>query len=187
MNSSVIKTAGNVCMVLSLGGFLFLGYPLLKVYLVSPPYVSAEKPSEQFSLSIPRRKAQSRVIEHVDPWNKAAYTAALKNGVAHAAPSGLPGEEKTVFLFAHSSGPPWEQLYNNTVFLRLGELKSGDEVILERKKRRFLYKVVDKKEVLPNEVQYLEKLDKDQLILQTCTPIGTSLKRLLIFAVPVGK
>ena len=35
------------------------------------------------------------------------------------------------------------------------------------------------------DVSYLIETKKTQLILQTCTPIGTSLKRLLVFADPV--
>jgi sortase A len=185
MKRNYIRWLGNALIITSIGVFLFLVYPLLATYFFTPPYVANVRPSEQFSLHIPRIKAHSRVIEKVDPWNEAVYNAALKNGVAQAAPSGLPGEGRTIFLFAHSSGMPWEQLYNNTIFLRLGELQAGDEVILERKKRRFVYKVVDKKEVWPNDTRYLEELSKDQLILQTCTPIGTSLTRLLVFAVPL--
>jgi LPXTG-site transpeptidase (sortase) family protein len=184
MKSNIVKIIGDSLILLSVGFFLFLGYPLLRMYLFPPQYVREARASDQFSLHIPRIRAQSPVVEQVNPWNEAVYNVALKNGVAHARGSGLPGDKRTIFLFAHSSGMPWEQLYTNTIFLRLGELESGDEVILERKQKRFVYVVTEKKEVLPTDIQYLENLSPDQLILQTCTPIGTSLRRLLVFAKP---
>jgi LPXTG-site transpeptidase (sortase) family protein len=42
-----------------------------------------------------------------------------------------------------------------------------------------------KKTVWPNEVKYLKEDQGDILILQTCTPIGTALQRLLVFAKPI--
>jgi len=185
MKRNLIRNIGNAFILLSLGSFVFLGYPLLRSYFFSPPYVQTKMPSESFTLSIPKIKAQAPVIEQVDPWNPQEYQRELKKGVAHARYTGLPGEGRTIFLFAHSSGPPWNQVYYNTIFLRIGELERGDSVILDRKKKRYLYAVVDKKEVWPNEVDYLLDIKKNQLILQTCTPIGTSLRRLLVFAEPI--
>ena len=75
----------------------------------------------------------------------------------------------------------------NTVFLRLGELNMGDIISIYKDGKEYTYAVSDKKEVWPNEVSYLVNAeDEDILILQTCTPIGTDLKRLLIFAKPVN-
>jgi len=52
------------------------------------------------------------------------------------------------------------------------------------KGQRFVYKVIDKKIVDPNQVEYLtRKSKKEFLTLQTCWPPGTTFKRLLVFAV----
>jgi len=52
------------------------------------------------------------------------------------------------------------------------------------KGQRFVYKVIDKKIVDPEQVEYLtRKTNKEFLTLQTCWPPGTTLKRLLVFAV----
>jgi LPXTG-site transpeptidase (sortase) family protein len=182
MMHKIMKLLGNLLILLSLLFFAAMAYPLIRVYLFPPRLVVAATPSEAFRIVIPAIQAASPVIENVDPWNETVYSQALKHGVAHAKGFALPGENGTVYLFAHSSGPPWEQVYYNTVFLRLGELQRGDEVILERKKKRYHYTVTDKKEVWPNEISYLNTKNKRTLILQTCTPIGTSLKRLLVFA-----
>lgn len=177
-----MKRIGNILILLSLFFFAVMAYPLARIYLFPPQVAATEHPSDRFSITIPRIHAQAPVIENVDPWNEAVYAEALKHGVAHAKGFAFPGENGTVYLFAHSSGPPWEQVYYNTIFLRLGELQRGDEIILDRKKKRYHYRVTAKKEVWPNEIAYLNAKNTQELILQTCTPIGTSLKRLLVFA-----
>jgi sortase A len=66
----------------------------------------------------------------------------------------------------------------------LGKLEKGDEVNIFYKGQRFVYKVIDKKIVDPEQVEYLtRKTNKEFLTLQTCWPPGTTLKRLLVFAV----
>lgn len=169
--------------VLSLVGFVFTLYPIVALYLFpgKPITLNEIKREQGFYLAIPKIRAQSIIIANVDPWNETSYQQALKNGVAHAKGFAFPGEKGTVFLFAHSSGTPWELTYTNTPFLRLGELQTGDEIYVKRNGKLFTYKVSSKKEVWPNEVSYLQNKD-NILILQTCTPIGTSLKRLLVFA-----
>ncbi|MBA3724259.1 MAG: sortase [Candidatus Levybacteria bacterium] len=172
---------GNILIVTSLFGFAYIFYPLLQVY-IAPPVIQNVAAQKGTTLTIPKINAQAPVIEMVDPWNEALYDEALKRGVAHAKGTSLPGEDGTTFLFAHSSGMPWEMTRYNTIFLRLGELSVGDRITINRNGRELQYKVTDKKEVDPSEVNYLLQTNKTQLILQTCTPIGTSLKRLLIFA-----
>jgi len=177
---------GNFFIVSSLVGFLFLFYPVIGIYLF-PPHIKSQKAVAQQKgtfLTIPKISAQAPVIENVDPNNEAVYMQALKKGVAQAKGTALPGHPGTVFLFAHSSGAPWDMTRMNTVFLKLGELNAGDSIIIERKGVIIHYKVRDKKEVLPTEVGYMLSTKRNQLILQTCTPIGTSLKRLLVFADP---
>ena len=174
---------GNALMVVSVLVFLFIFYPILWVYLF-PPQINDSLPTKGTFITIPKIHAQSPVTENVDPWNESLYREALKKSVAHAKGTSLPGQEGTVFLFAHSSGLPWELTRFNTIFLRLGELQKGDTITILRNGKKFSYTVREKKEVWPTEVNYLLDTKRTQLILQTCTPIGTSLKRLLIFADP---
>ena len=174
---------GNLLILLSLAGFGYVLYPLIGMYFFPPQLINIEKKQGTY-LSIPKIKAQSPVILQVDPWKETAYKDALKKGVAHAEGTSLPGEAGTVFLFAHSSAMPWELTRYNTIFLRLGELEKGDSIEIQRNGVVNTYAVREKKEVFPYEVNYLLNTAKNQLILQTCTPIGTSLKRLLVFADP---
>jgi LPXTG-site transpeptidase (sortase) family protein len=176
---------GNAMILLSMAGFVFIFYPFIALYLSPAPIITEVQAKQGTFITIPKIHAQSQVIENVDPMNESIYNEALKKGVAHAKGTSLPGQKGTTFLFAHSSGNPWELTRMNTIFLRLGELQTEDTIELVKDGQTFIYKVTDKKEVDPTEVNYLLQTTKDQLILQTCTPIGTSLKRLLIFAKPM--
>lgn len=147
-----------------------------------PKTIKSEAELKGSYLTVSKIKAQAPIIFGVDPFNEGEYKKALKRGVAHAKGTPLPGERGSVFIFAHSSGNPIEIASYNTIFFRLGELEKGDEVEIKKDGKIYRYAVVDKKNVWPNEVRYLTEQTKDQLILQTCWPVGTTLKRLLVFA-----
>lgn len=171
-------------MAFSFLGFVFIYYPFVKEFLFPPSYTAEDVRKTEFSIQIPKINVFAPVIENVDPYNERDYLESLKNGVAQAKGTGLPGSGKTVFLFAHSSDVPWRITRYNTAFFKLDFLKNGDKVILRRNGEVFTYRVFDKKIVWPDQVQYLKEDQGNILILQTCTPIGTSLQRLLVFAKP---
>ena len=168
-------------MLCSFVGFGVLFYPIASIYLF-PPTISSNIPQKGTYITIPKIYAQSPVIEEVDPWNETEYSEALKKGVAQAKGTSLSGQGGTTFLFAHSSGNPFEANRYNTIFYRLGELVKGDEIVIFRNGEKLVYAVRETKVVKPDETKYLKDISRDQLILQTCTPVGTSLKRLLVFA-----
>lgn len=183
----VLYHLGNFLIGLSLLGFAFIFFPYLQIYFFPPKMQTIQKAQAQTEtfISIPKIHAQSPIIEQVNPWNEAEYQQVLKKGVAHARGTSLPGQPGTIFLFAHSSGTPWEMTWTNTIFLRLNELQKGDRIEIRRKGKQYNYIVRGKKEVDPTAVNYLLQTTRTQLILQTCTPIGTSLRRLLVFADPL--
>lgn len=156
--------------------------PILKAYLPLNPEVYK---NSDFSISIPKINAHAPLIDNVDPWNETEYRKALARGVAISKGFSKPGEPGTVYIFAHSSDSPWRITTYNTVFLRLGELKQGDIIEINYNRQNYKYSVSYSITVMPNEVETITKQKANQLILQTCTPIGTSLKRLLVFANPV--
>lgn len=185
MKKSLLYHLGTFFIVFSiLSTILLIGftyYPLL----VPAPAIKQITDTEGFYITIPKIKAQAKVIANVDPWNEEVYQDELKKGVGHAKGTGLPGDDKTMFLFAHSSLPPWEMTRVNTPFLKLTQLENNDSIEIIKDGKRYLYKVREKKEVWPNEIRYLTDTTRNQLILQTCVPIGTTLKRLLVFADPI--
>lgn len=174
---------GNILMALALTILLVIYFPFINLYL-NPPKLDPHLIGKGYYIQIPKIGALAPIILNVDPWNSQIYRPQLKKGVALAKGTYLPGEKGTSFLFAHSSDFAWELSKYNIVFFRLGELQKGDEINIFKNGKKLKYKVVSKKEVWPSEVEFLKDLSKTQLILQTCTPIGTDLKRLLVFAVP---
>jgi len=142
-------------------------------------------PDSEFSIIIPKIDAESRVLDRVSVVDKNEYMEALKHGVAHAAGTGLPGEGKTIYLFAHSTSGEWNVVRYNAIFFLLNHLENGDEVWLIYKQRLYPYLVTDQKVAEAKDVSYLtEYQNGETLVLQTCWPPGTILKRLLIFAKP---
>lgn len=178
------KILGNTLIVFAISGIIFTYGPFIWILLFPPKPNLTTGQKNSFSISIPKINAEAPVIPNVDPFNEYSYREALTHGVAHARGTGLPGEGKTIFLFAHSSDAPWRLTRYNTIFLRLGNLVEGDEIAITYKSKVYEYLVVEKKEVAPNAVEYLTRTSDNRLILQTCAPIGTSLMRLLIFAKP---
>ncbi len=178
---NITRWIGNILLGLSLFGFLVTALPFIKIYFFPPHIIDTQLLKDPY-ITIPKINAQAKIIEQVDPWNETEYKKALTLGVAQAKGTALPGGNGTSFLFAHSSGLPWEETENNTIFLRLGELQKRDKIIITKNKDKYEYTVKDKKIIWPSEVNYLLENSPYQLILQTCTPIGTSLKRLLVFA-----
>ena len=172
---------GNALIIISVSLFTFILYPLLFAYL-SPKPIKPVASLKGLSITIPKISAQSPIIPDVDPWDESNYRPALQKGVAHAKGTALPGDGKMIYLFAHSSGYPWEITRLNTAFLRLNELQKNDKVILTRDGKEYTYVIFEKKEVWPTEVGAVTKAKGDIVILQTCTPIGTTLKRLLVYA-----
>jgi LPXTG-site transpeptidase (sortase) family protein len=175
---------GNLLIIVSFVGFVYLLSPIFYIYLM-PPKVESKVNKSGIFLTIPKIRAQAQIRTNVDPFNKSEYMEVLKNNVAHAKGTALPGDKGTSFIFAHSSGNPWEITRMNTIFLKLNELNKGDDIEIYDNGRLLKYKVREKKEVFPSEVNYLLQESSNQLILQTCTPIGTDWKRLLVFADPV--
>lgn len=169
-----IKTRRLLGSILILTSFLILSftyYPLIKLYFLPPPEIT----DQSYSMSIPKINAFAPIITGVNPWQKDEYLKALSKGIAQA-------NDNPSFFFAHSSDLPWRITRYNTAFLRLGELEKGDLIIINQLGVKKRYLVVNKVEVWPREVEYVKNTQPNQIVLMTCTPVGTSLKRLLVFA-----
>lgn len=179
------KTIGNALIAFSFLGLMFIYYPFLKELFFPPHFTEMQKKEVNFSIEIPSINVFSKVIENVDPFNQNEYIEKLKLGVAQAKNTGLPGQNRTIYLFAHSSDVPWRITRYNTAFFKLEFVKNGDKVILRRNGKTFNYKIYGRKTIWPSEVSYLTKPQGNILIMQTCTPIGTSFMRLLVFAKPI--
>jgi len=140
-----------------------------------------------FYILIPKIAAKSNIMADVSPYNKDEYLKVLANDeVAQSKTSSLPGMgiNNTTYLFAHSTQQSWDMVRKNSVFYLLGKLETDDLIYIKYKGKFYRYRVYDKKVVSYKEADYLNYKDqnKEVLILQTCWPIGTNWKRLLVFA-----
>jgi sortase A len=141
--------------------------------------------SLDFSLVIPEIGVNSLVFPNIDSGNEAEYLPILKQGVAHAAGSSLPNQPGVVFLFSHSTDAFYNIGRYNAAFFLLNKLKPADEIYLFYRNRRYQYAVTEKRIVAAEEIPDLVAgLSGNQLVLQTCWPPGTTLKRLLVLATP---
>jgi len=143
--------------------------------------------TDEYVIEIPKILAKSEVAQNVSPYDPKIYREVLSTGkVAQSSTSNNPGDGmgKSTYIFAHSSDQGISMVRNNPVFYLLGELTSGDKINVNYHGQKLNYIVYQKKVVAASNIEYLHygEPDKEVLILQTCWPIGTDWKRLLIFA-----
>ena len=159
------------------GGLLAKAFNIKPIEILTPV-------DPNFSIVIPKIGANAKVQSNIDAADENIYLDALNKGVAQALGTAFPGEGGHIFLFAHSTDYFWNVGSYNAIFYLLYKLGKGDEVNLFYKGQRYVYRVIGSEVVDPSQVQYLtRKTNREFLTLQTCWPPGTTLKRLLIFAV----
>jgi LPXTG-site transpeptidase (sortase) family protein len=139
-----------------------------------------------FSILIPKLGIDEKVFPNVDPNNPQVYLPLLQQGVAHAKGSVFPGTAGTTYLFAHSAENWWDIQHYNAIFYTLNNLTVGDEIDIFFDNKRYEYTVSEEVISDPQDVTLLteQHTGSQQLVLQTCWPPGTSLKRLYVIAVP---
>lgn len=145
-------------------------------------------PDTRFSILIPKIGATAKVYPNIDPLNEQEFLPILQQGVAHAKGTVFPGMQGgNIYLFAHSTDNFWNVGRYNAIFYLIKELKQGDQVVVYFEDRRYNYKVEQSVIKDPDDVDLLVKSQipgKEQLILQTCWPPGTTWKRLFVIARP---
>jgi len=107
------------------------------------------------SLSIP-------VLEQKLPIIQGTGTDELKKGVGHFTQSVLPGEEDNCVLSGH----------RDTVFAELGELKIGDQLILQTSAGTFTYEVNGSRIVHEDDKTVIVPTDHAVLTMTTCYPFN---------------
>ncbi|MBU2577363.1 sortase [Patescibacteria group bacterium] len=166
-------------------------FPLTSNYevaLENKKQLAAQEASEygvdtDFSIVIPKISATSKIIANVDPADENIYKAALKNGVAHAKGTKFPGSKGTIYLFAHSTNTLVNVSRYNAVFYLVKELEPGDQIIIFFAGLKYSYQVTEKIITTPEDLSLIKDgSSSERLILQTCWPPGTTIKRLVVVA-----
>lgn len=128
----------------------------------------------QYQLSIPKLGIANAIVSTTD------YD--LNKHLVHYGDTALPSENGNTVIFGHSTLP---QLFNptnyKTIFANLYKLGINDEVIITVEHVSYLYKIKNILVVNPTETSvFSQNFDKPYLTLVTCTPPGTTWKRLIL-------
>ena len=109
-------------------------------------------------------------------------TSGLQKGTIHLAGTALPGQIGNVFITGHSSNYPWAKGKYNSIFALLGKLVTGDLIRVRYHDQDYIYKVSGSKVVKPDDLTSLKQGNQSILSVMTCTPVGTSINRLIVTA-----
>lgn len=193
----LMRSLGAGLVAFAIVALIFSFYPILKEELTYKPQkigfgdlMGRSQASDfgldpYFSLYIPKINARAKIIPNVDAGNQTAYLNALTEGVAHAKGTNFPGQGKLIYFFSHSTDSPLNFARYNAVFFLLRKLEKGDRVIVFFMGQKHEYVVTDKYVTAPSDTSSITDSGRgEELVLQTCDPPGTSLRRLIVVGVP---
>ncbi len=105
----------------------------------------------------------------------------LRQWVIHYPGTAGPGQVGNAFFTWHSSYYPWDKWQYKDVFANLNQMEIGDTYFIYSNQKKYKYKIVDKKEIKPSEVNVLSQPNNAKIsTLMTCWPLGTTLRRLIV-------
>ncbi len=127
-----------------------------------------------YYISIPKLNIENATVSTID--------TDLSSHLVHFPGTSLPPNKGTAAIFGHSTLP---QLYDRknykTIFANIHELKIGDNIIVSSNNTLYTYKISDMIITDPEDTSYLsQKYDGSYLDIVTCTPPGTTWKRLIV-------
>jgi len=137
------------------------------------------------TITIPKINVHAPVV-YEPSIQEAAVQQALENGVVHYGNTPAPGQNGNVAIFGHSSNDWWEPGNYKFVFVLLDKLAPGDLVTIDYNQVRYTYQVTGSQIVDPTDVAVLNPTPTPTLTLITCSPPGTSLRRLVVTAKQVS-
>lgn len=114
---------------------------------------------------------------------------AMMNGVAHFSIPGAsakPGEVGNFAISGHSAGNVYERTEYKFIFSGLTRMGAGDLIYMDYNNQRYTYRVTGTRTVDPSNSASLREIAKNNpgkpmITLITCTPLGTSKYRLLVY------
>lgn len=144
------------------------------------PVVTATVPSNPI-ISIPKINATAPIIFEPS-YDEAKIQKALEGGVVHYGGTPNPGEPGNSVIVGHSSNDWWEPGAYKYVFILLDKMVVGDTYSVNYNSKQYIYQVTEVLVVAPNDLSVLKATTEPTMTLITCTPPGTTWKRLVIKA-----
>jgi sortase A len=129
-----------------------------------------------YSISIPKINLENAMVSTID--------TDLSSHLVHFPGTSIPPLKGTAAVFGHSTLP---QLYNRedykTIFANIHDVNIDDEIIVTVNNKNYKYKIFDIQITDPQDSSYLtQNFDSSYLYIITCTPPGTTWKRLVVKA-----
>ncbi len=131
---------------------------------------------------IPKINLDVPVVYDEPSYEEDKIQAALERGTVHYGDTPLPGEIGNNVIIGHSSNNYFNSGDYKFAFVLLFRLEEDDTFILNYEGTRYVYRVFSNRVVEPNDFSVIEPTNKPIVTLITCTPPGTSWKRLIIQA-----
>lgn len=152
--------------------------PAATVSLPTTP-VDKNAPSK---ITIPKINVDAPIVFDQGITTQAAFQKALQIGVVHYPTTAVPGKPGNVVIFGHSSGQWWAPGDYKFVFTLLNKLAFDDKFTVDYQGVRYVYRVNNISVVVPTDLSPLNQGSGNTLTLITCSPVGTSNKRLIVRA-----
>jgi LPXTG-site transpeptidase (sortase) family protein len=186
----MIRVIGLFLIIIASLGLFNIYYPLIRAYLALPNSLLVHQQREtndlNYRLVIPKLGVDEPVVFGVDAGNEAIYSQALQVGVAQAAGTALPGNRGLGYYFGHSSADIADN--QKVVFAGLDLLHPEDIIEIYYDNTLHRYAVAQKMIVEATDISWLQPQGgQEYIVLQTCWPIGTNLRRLLVIARPIDQ
>jgi len=139
-------------------------------------------PTANPEVIIPKINVEIPVDFSQNSTNEADIENALESGVVHYPTTVMPGQKGNTAYFGHSSNNIFNKGKYKFAFVLLHTLENGDTFYLTNNGKVYVYKVISKTVVEPNEVGVLGPVagQTATATLITCDPPGTSLHRLVV-------
>jgi LPXTG-site transpeptidase (sortase) family protein len=147
----------------------------------TPATQAAAVVSPNPTISIPKISVNAPVVYATSNDENAILTD-LESGVVHYADTALPGQPGNSVIFGHSSNNWWEPGNYKFVFVLLDKLVPGDTFTVDYNSHQYIYQVTSTTVVDPTDVAVLDQTSDPEMTLITCSPPGTSWKRLVVVA-----
>lgn len=170
-------------------GLIFFIYKA-PIFLSQISYLTADKPAVSSTPSAPQVGPEPVInIPKINVTAPIVFATSnveekiqkdLESGVAHYANTANPGEPGNAVIFGHSSNDWWQPGNYKFVFVLLDRLVVGDTFTVNYNSKQYVYEVTGTKVVEPTDLSVLNSDGSHQMTLITCSPPGTSWRRLVV-------
>ncbi len=149
------------------------------------PVAGAQTAPPEPLINIPKINVSVPVI-YEPSIDEAKIQKDLEGGVVHYGNTAVPGQPGNSVIVGHSSNDWWEPGNYKFVFILLDKLAAGDNFSVNYNSVKYVYEVTSVTIVAPNDLSVIQPTPEPTITLITCTPPGTSWKRLIVKAKQVS-